>query len=79
MSISFAAVIHGNNLLVFGGTGIPFGENNSNDVHVCNVQYRRWNLLNCRGNKPNKIYGQVTFAPEDMRGKKNLISIHSGT
>uniref|UniRef100_A0A8C7ZEZ3 Kelch domain-containing protein 10 n=1 Tax=Oryzias sinensis TaxID=183150 RepID=A0A8C7ZEZ3_9TELE len=56
---SMSAVIHGNNLLVFGGTGIPFGENNSNDVHVCNVQYRRWNLLNCRGNKPNKIYGQA--------------------
>ena len=53
------AVLHGNNLLVFGGTGIPFGENNGNDVHVCNVQYKRWNLLNCRGKKPNRIYGQV--------------------
>eukprot|EP00064_Thunnus_orientalis_P012609 superscaffoldBa00001954_g12644 len=57
---SMSAVFHGNNLLVFGGTGIPFGENNGNDVHVCNVQYKRWNLLNCRGKKPNKIYGQVT-------------------
>ncbi|XP_008409657.1 kelch domain-containing protein 10-like [Poecilia reticulata] len=56
---SMSAVLHGNNLLVFGGTGIPFGENNSNDVHVCNVQYRRWNLLNCKGKKPNKIYGQA--------------------
>lgn len=55
-----SAVLHGNNLLVFGGTGIPFGENNGNDVHVCNVQYKRWNLLSCRGKKPNKIYGQVT-------------------
>lgn len=57
--VSLSAVLHGNNLLVFGGTGIPFGENNGNDVHVCNVQYKRWNLLNCRGKKPNKIYGQV--------------------
>uniref|UniRef100_A0A3Q2FKX2 Kelch domain containing 10 n=1 Tax=Cyprinodon variegatus TaxID=28743 RepID=A0A3Q2FKX2_CYPVA len=56
---SMSAVFHGNNLLVFGGTGIPFGENNSNDVHVCNVQYRRWNLLNCKGKKPNKVYGQA--------------------
>ncbi|KAA8590251.1 hypothetical protein FQN60_014185, partial [Etheostoma spectabile] len=56
---SMSAVLHGNNLLVFGGTGIPFGENNGNDVHVCNVQYKRWNLLNCRGKKPNKIYGQA--------------------
>lgn len=54
------AVLHGNNLLVFGGTGIPFGENNGNDVHVCNVKYKRWSLLNCRGKKPNRIYGQVT-------------------
>ncbi|XP_067358066.1 kelch domain-containing protein 10-like isoform X2 [Channa argus] len=56
---SMSAVLHGNNLIVFGGTGIPFGENNGNDVHVCNVQYKRWNLLNCRGKKPNKIYGQA--------------------
>ncbi|KAK7895351.1 hypothetical protein WMY93_020676 [Mugilogobius chulae] len=56
---SMSAVLHGNNLLVFGGTGIPFGENNSNDVHVCNVKYKRWSLLNCRGKKPNRIYGQA--------------------
>uniref|UniRef100_A0A3Q2QW36 Kelch domain containing 10 n=1 Tax=Fundulus heteroclitus TaxID=8078 RepID=A0A3Q2QW36_FUNHE len=60
-----SAVLHGNNLLVFGGTGIPFGENNSNDVHVCNVQYRRWNLLNCKGKKPNKIYGQAMVIIND--------------
>ena len=53
--------MHGNNLLVFGGTGIPFGENNGNDVHVCNVKYKRWSLLNCRGKKPNRIYGQVRY------------------
>ncbi|KAM8908482.1 kelch domain-containing protein 10 isoform 1-T1 [Spinachia spinachia] len=56
---SMSAVLHGNNLLVFGGTGIPFGENNGNDVHVCNVKYKRWSLLNCRGKKPNRIYGQA--------------------
>ncbi|KAH0617205.1 hypothetical protein JD844_029031 [Phrynosoma platyrhinos] len=52
-------VLHGNNLLVFGGTGIPFGESNGNDVHVCNVKYKRWALFNCRGKKPNRIYGQA--------------------
>lgn len=59
LALVFPAVLHGNNLLVFGGTGIPFGENNGNDVHVCNVKYKRWSLLNCRGKKPNRIYGQV--------------------
>lgn len=59
ITLPLSAVFHGNNLLVFGGTGIPFGENNGNDVHVCNVQYKRWNLLSSRGKKPNKIYGQV--------------------
>ncbi|MGH0125659.1 UNVERIFIED_CONTAM: hypothetical protein FKN15_023938 [Acipenser sinensis] len=56
---SMSAVLHGNNLLVFGGTGIPFGESNGNDVHVCNVKYKRWSLLSCRGKKPNRIYGQA--------------------
>ncbi|RXM32301.1 Kelch domain-containing protein 10, partial [Acipenser ruthenus] len=56
---SMSAVLHGNNLLVFGGTGIPFGESNGNDVHVCNVKYKRWSLLGCRGKKPNRIYGQA--------------------
>ncbi|CAG03406.1 unnamed protein product, partial [Tetraodon nigroviridis] len=62
---SMSTILHGNNLLVFGGTGIPFGENNGNDVHVCNVQYKRWNLLNCRGKKPNKIYGQAMIIIND--------------
>ncbi|MGH0127855.1 UNVERIFIED_CONTAM: hypothetical protein FKN15_032524, partial [Acipenser sinensis] len=56
---SMSAVLHGNNLLVFGGTGIPFGESNGNDVHVCNVKFKRWSLLSCRGKKPNRIYGQA--------------------
>ncbi|XP_077424441.1 kelch domain-containing protein 10-like isoform X1 [Vanacampus margaritifer] len=56
---SMSTVFHGNNLLVFGGTGIPFGENNGNDVHVCNVKYKQWNLLGCKGTRPNKIYGQA--------------------
>ncbi|XP_027487570.1 kelch domain-containing protein 10-like, partial [Corapipo altera] len=56
---SLPVVLHGNNLLVFGGTGIPFGESNGNDVHVCNVKYKRWALLSCRGKKPNRIYGQA--------------------
>ncbi|XP_073185025.1 kelch domain-containing protein 10 isoform X4 [Lepidochelys kempii] len=56
---SMSLVLHGNNLLVFGGTGIPFGESNGNDVHVCNVKYKRWALLSCRGKKPNRIYGQI--------------------
>lgn len=56
---SSPVVLHGNNLLVFGGTGIPFGESNGNDVHVCNVKYKRWALLSCRGKRPSRIYGQV--------------------
>ncbi|XP_042104761.1 kelch domain-containing protein 10 isoform X3 [Ovis aries] len=56
---SMSLVLHGNNLLVFGGTGIPFGESNGNDVHVCNVKYKRWALLSCRGKKPSRIYGQA--------------------
>ncbi|KAG8576759.1 hypothetical protein GDO81_009957 [Engystomops pustulosus] len=56
---SMSLVLHGYNLLVFGGTGIPFGESNGNDVHVCNVKYKRWEKLSCDGKKPNRIYGQA--------------------
>ncbi|XP_069485702.1 kelch domain-containing protein 10 isoform X3 [Ambystoma mexicanum] len=56
---SMSVVLHGHNLVVFGGTGIPFGESNGNDVHVCNVKYKQWALLSCRGKKPNRIYGQI--------------------
>ncbi|KAG8138522.1 hypothetical protein E2320_004396 [Naja naja] len=60
---SMSLVLHGNNLLVFGGTGIPFGESNGNDVHVCNVRYKRTDLhkldLNTREwtqLKPNSLH-----------------------
>lgn len=52
-------VLYGNNLLVFGGMGILFGESNGNDVYVCNVKYKRWVLFSCWGKKFSCIYGQV--------------------
>eukprot|EP00069_Balaena_mysticetus_P006036 bmy_18386T0 len=56
---SMSLVLHGNNLLMFGGTGIPLGESNGNDVHVCNVKYKRWPLPSCLGKKPSHTYGQA--------------------
>uniref|UniRef100_UPI00358DD9E0 kelch domain-containing protein 10-like n=1 Tax=Myxine glutinosa TaxID=7769 RepID=UPI00358DD9E0 len=56
---SMSMVLHRNNLLTFGGTGVPFGESSSNDVRVCQLGARRWSLIEGHGHKPSKIYGQA--------------------
>uniref|UniRef100_A0A8C4Q2T0 Kelch domain-containing protein 10 n=1 Tax=Eptatretus burgeri TaxID=7764 RepID=A0A8C4Q2T0_EPTBU len=56
---SMSMLLHRNNLLTFGGTGVPFGESSSNDVRVCQLGARRWSLIEGHGQKPSKIYGQA--------------------
>lgn len=66
---SFPVVLHGNNLLVvFGGTGIPFGESNGNGVHVCNVKYKMGFAQLSGGKKPSRIYGQVPIYGQSCGG-----------
>ena len=56
---SQSALIVGNKLMVFGGTGFPFGEDVSNDVHVCDLGAMSWSILPCTGAKPPPRFGQV--------------------
>ncbi|OWF43573.1 kelch domain-containing protein 10-like [Mizuhopecten yessoensis] len=54
---SHTAVRCGRNLLCFGGTGVPFGECSSNQLHICNLDTLKWRQLNCTGEHPQKKYG----------------------
>lgn len=56
----FLAALLGDKMLFFGGTGIPFGETASNEVHVCDLNSFRWSLLLTTGEKPTPRYGAVS-------------------
>ncbi|XP_076304049.1 scruin like at the midline isoform X2 [Tachypleus tridentatus] len=55
---SHAAVLIGNKLLVYGGTGVPFGSTSSNDLHVCDLSTLEWSHLKTTGTPPKPLYGQ---------------------
>ena len=59
--ITVAACLYGQCLLVFGGTGVPFGDTASNDLHACNLKTLEWRKIKCRGPHPIKSYGHVSF------------------
>jgi len=56
---SHSALLHGNHLVLFGGTGVPFGEAASNELHVCNLQSLEWTHIVCTGQLPIRIYGHT--------------------
>jgi hypothetical protein len=54
---SHSALIHGHYLVVFGGTGVPFGEAASNQLYVCNLTTLEWTHIQCTGQLPICLYG----------------------
>lgn len=59
---SHAAVMCNDVLLVFGGTGVPFGASSSNKLHMCNLNEPDWTLIETTGSQPVEQYGQaMTF------------------
>ncbi|XP_035204511.1 kelch domain-containing protein 10-like [Stegodyphus dumicola] len=46
-------------MLVFGGTGVPFGESSSNSTHICNLDTLEWSTLQTTGSPPLEQYGQA--------------------
>ncbi|CAH1784192.1 unnamed protein product [Owenia fusiformis] len=54
---SHSAILLGQQLVVYGGTGIPFGVASSNEVYVCNLKTLRWSKLSTSGDVPLKTYG----------------------
>ncbi|XP_066285163.1 kelch domain-containing protein 10-like [Branchiostoma lanceolatum] len=56
---SMSVLLHGKNLVVFGGTGVPFGDTNSNRISVCNLERKEWCEVSTSGELPQAIYGQA--------------------
>ncbi|GFY42270.1 kelch domain-containing protein 10 [Trichonephila inaurata madagascariensis] len=62
---SHCAALVGNNMVVFGGTGIPFGETSSNSTHICNLDTLEWTTLKTTGTPPIEQYGQAMLVHEN--------------
>ncbi|GAU88483.1 hypothetical protein RvY_01175 [Ramazzottius varieornatus] len=59
---SHSMVLLGSTILVFGGTGFPFGERCSNAVHAFDLSTNKWREISCGGELPTPRYGQsLTF------------------
>ena len=77
-SASSSMVLYDDNLLIFGGSGFPFGEFNSDDLSLFSLRTGRWcKLRNDRGNPPMPKYGQsMAINPHSSEPK---LYIFSGT
>ncbi|XP_020290298.1 kelch domain-containing protein 10 homolog isoform X2 [Pseudomyrmex gracilis] len=62
---SNAVVLRDNALIVYGGTGVPFGESCSNQLYVCNLENGSIRIMPAWGELPEPQYGQalVSFGP----------------
>lgn len=59
---SNAVLLSGQLLIVYGGTGVPFGANCSNDLFICDLRKDnnlKFNLVAASGNCPPPQYGQA--------------------
>jgi hypothetical protein len=51
--------LYRNLLLVFGGTGFPFGQHVSNDLFVLDLKRRHWKRCQILDQQPQRVYGAV--------------------
>ncbi|XP_011691613.1 PREDICTED: kelch domain-containing protein 10 homolog [Wasmannia auropunctata] len=56
---SNAVILCGNALMVYGGTGVPFGESCSNQLYICNVDDGAIQVVPAIGELPLPQYGQA--------------------
>jgi len=54
---SHSMCLYRNLLLVFGGTGFPFGHHVSNDLFVLDLKRRHWKRCEILDQKPQQVYG----------------------
>ena len=62
--IFLAVILPSNQLLLFGGTGIPFGDAASNQIYACDLRKLSWKHVQCTGTPPTRGYGHVGFQLE---------------
>lgn len=58
---SNAVILCGNVLMVYGGTGVPFGESCSNQLYIFNVDDGAMKIVPATGELPEPQYGQVVI------------------
>ncbi|KMQ97665.1 kelch domain-containing protein 10-like protein [Lasius niger] len=58
---SNAVMLRGNTLMIYGGTGVPFGETCSNQLYICNVNDGTMKIVPATGELPEPQYGQRDF------------------
>eukprot|EP00124_Ichthyophonus_hoferi_P001926 Ihof_evm11s115 gene=Ihof_evmTU11s115 len=75
VSASHSAIVDGPFLLVFGGSGVPFGHSNSNHLHICDLRSFEWKRLECTGDYPCGRYGQTMV----MSDNKEDLYVFGGT
>ncbi|XP_047491266.1 kelch domain-containing protein 10-like [Penaeus chinensis] len=62
---SHSAVRLGPNMLVFGGTAMPFGDSSSDSLYMCHLPTGKWQKVITYGNKPEPMYGQAVCLSDD--------------
>ena len=58
---SNAVILKGSTLMVYGGTGVPFGQSCSNQLYRFNVNDGEMCAVRARGDFPEPQYGQAVF------------------
>jgi hypothetical protein len=57
---SSAVILKGRTMMIYGGTGYPFGTISSNQLHICNLREDyKMQLVDVKGSSPPKQYGQA--------------------
>ncbi|XP_053987888.1 kelch domain-containing protein 10 homolog isoform X2 [Hylaeus anthracinus] len=56
---SNAVILSGNTLMVYGGTGVPFGDRCSNRLYLCNLENGTMHIVPAKGYLPDPHYGQA--------------------
>lgn len=74
---SSTVVLRRGKLVIFGGSGYPFGSNNSNRTYVCDLRMRKWKELSigsASNETPEESYGQC-----GVIGPDNCMYVFGGT
>ena len=53
--------LYGAFVIVFGGTGYPFGQDVSNDLFILDLKRKHWKRHQLLDQQPEQVYGAVTF------------------
>ncbi|XP_023232430.1 kelch domain-containing protein 10-like [Centruroides sculpturatus] len=63
---SHSAILLHHYLLVFGGTGVPFGFKNGNTLQFYDIPNNCWKKVATSGSCPPKLYGQALALQDDL-------------